>query len=84
MRWREGDRGREGAEIISRKLLTQSDSWRLEPLFKVKLWFSEQKLQNIFKSEQMWTYLDAYVVKKWRGWGIEERMDYNNYVIILE
>lgn len=37
MRWREGDSGREGAEIISRKLLTESDSWRLETLFKVKL-----------------------------------------------
>ena len=37
----EGDRGREGAEIISRKVLTQTDSWGFEALFKVKLRFSE-------------------------------------------
>lgn len=35
MRWRE-DRRRGGAEIISRKVLTQSDSWRFEALSKVK------------------------------------------------
>lgn len=28
MRWREGDRGREGAEIISTKVVMQSDSSR--------------------------------------------------------
>jgi len=44
MRWREGDGGREGAEIIIRKVLTQSDSRRFEALFKVKLRYSEQKL----------------------------------------
>lgn len=45
MRWREGDRGREGAEIISRKVFTQSDSWRFEALFKVKQSYSVQKLK---------------------------------------
>lgn len=44
MRWREEDRGREGAEIISRKVLTQTDSRGFEALFKVKLRQSEQKL----------------------------------------
>lgn len=28
MRWRDGDRGCEGAEIISRKVLTQTDSFQ--------------------------------------------------------
>lgn len=41
MRWREGDGGREGAEIISRKVVRQSDSWRF---LKVKLTYSDQKL----------------------------------------
>lgn len=50
MRWREGDGGREGAEIIIRKLLTQSDSRTLQALFKVKLRFSEQKNLNCFGS----------------------------------
>lgn len=59
MRWREGDSRREGAEIISRKVLTESDSWRLELLFKVKLRYSGEKpglldtLLHLIKSEHI-------------------------------
>lgn len=44
MRWREGDRGCERAEIISRKVLTETDGWWFEALFKVSLRHPEQKL----------------------------------------
>lgn len=50
MRWREGDRGREGAEIISRKVLMQTDSWRVEALFKVKPRYQSKKTFNHFST----------------------------------
>lgn len=53
MRWREGDRGHKGAEIISRKVLAQSDSWRLEPLFKVKMKYSEQECELLQAVQQI-------------------------------
>lgn len=37
MRWREGDGGRERAEIISRKVVTQTDAWWFKAFFNVSL-----------------------------------------------
>lgn len=42
MRWK-GDRGLQGAKIISRKVSTWSGSWRFEALFKVKLKCRDQE-----------------------------------------
>lgn len=41
MRWSEGDGGRERAEIISRKVVTQTDAWWFKALFSVRLRYSE-------------------------------------------
>lgn len=44
MRWREGGRRREGAEVMSMKVGTQSDSWCFEAAFKVRWKYRQQKL----------------------------------------
>lgn len=74
MRWREGDGRRERAEIISRKVVTQTDAWWFKALFNVRL-------RKFYKFEQITKKKEGHLTMASCSFAVKSR-DFPRYLTV--